>query len=221
MRLTNKVFAITLVISSGIIGFGTSQAFEAAHVSARAGTLGLGVEAGVRIVPTIVVRAVANKYKYNYDLSESSIDYSGNLNLESYGLQADFHPPLIPFYATAGVFNNKNNFNITAVPSGTYSIGNNTYTGAQVGTLVSNAKFAETAYYGGLGAEFTIVKFAVALEGGVYYQGEPKVSMTASGPIATNPAFVSDLNRETADLVNKFDKAKYYPALTLMARYKF
>jgi hypothetical protein len=60
-----------------------------------------------------------------------------------------------------------------------------------------------------------------ALEGGIYYQGDPNVIFTASGPLATNQAFQADLEREKAKIVDELDKAKYWPMITLHARWKF
>jgi hypothetical protein len=198
-----------------------ANAFELEQVSARAGTLGVGGEIGVEVLPTLVLRGVVQGYKYNYNKTLDGINYDGKLGLSSYGLQADFHPPLIPLYITAGMYANDNKVDLNAVPSGTYTIGDNTYTGAQVGTLTSHAGFDKTAIYGGLGLEFQLGPVATVLEGGVYYQGKPQITSTVSGPIASNSAFQQDLAKETAQLEDKLDKAKYYPAITIMGRWKF
>ena len=198
-----------------------ANAFELEQVSARAGTLGVGAEVGVEVLPTLVLRGVGQGYKYNYNKTLDGINYDGKLSLGSYGLQADFHPPLIPLYFTGGIYANDNKMDLTAIPSGTYTIGDNTYTGAQVGTLNSHATFNKTALYGGLGLEFQLGPIATVLEGGIYYQGSPKIASNVSGPIASNPAFQQDLAKETSQLEDKLDNAKYYPAITLMGRWKF
>jgi hypothetical protein len=198
-----------------------AMAIEPAWVGARAGTNGVGAEIGVRIVPTIVVRGIAQGYDFNYDQTISGIAYKGKMELGSFGAQVDFRPPILPFYATAGLYSNNNQFNFAATPSGNVTVGNTSYQGSQVGTLTSKATFEDVAYYGGLGLKLGLGPIEAALEGGVYYQGDPTVVFSASGPLATNAAFQADLAREKAKIVDELDNAKYWPMITLQARWKF
>lgn len=219
----NNFFSIFCIFGAiSVCSFANSanaQGLE--QISVRGGTLGLGGEIGIEIVPTVVLRGIVNKYDYDYKKNVDGISYEGTLGLGSYGAQIDLHPPLVPLYLTGGIYKNDNNINMNAVPQGTFNIGGTNYTGAQIGTLNSVVKFGETALYGGAGLEFAIGPIAAVLEAGVYYQGEPDVSMRASGPIASDPAFANNLNNEIAAQKDQFDKLKYWPAITLMARYKF
>jgi hypothetical protein len=196
-------------------------AIEPAWVGARAGTGGLGAEVGVRIIPTIVVRGIGQGYSFDYKETISGIAYSGTADLGSFGAQVDFRPPLIPFYATAGIFANNNKFDFSATPTGTVNVGTTTYQSSQVGTLTSKATFDDVAYFGGFGLKLGLGPIEAALEGGIYYQGDPNVVFAASGPLASNPAFQADLEREKAKIVDKLDNAKYWPMITLQARWKF
>jgi hypothetical protein len=200
-----------------------AQAFaiEPAWVGVRAGTGGLGAEVGVRIIPTVVVRGIIQSYEYDYDVDIDDIAYTGSLNLGSFGAQVDWHPPVVPFYLTAGLFSNNNDIDLTATPIGSVTIGNTVYTGAQIGTLSGTSEFEKTAIYGGLGLKFGLGPIEAALEGGVYYQGSPQTNLTVSGPIASNPAFQADLAREVAKVTDELDSAKYWPMITLQARWKF
>lgn len=218
----NSKILFGAIIGIGILGAASSVSAQGLEqVSVRGGSLGLGAEIGVEIVPTVVLRGIVNNYDYGYKKNVDGISYDGTLGLGSYGAQVDFHPPLMPLYLTAGLYKNDNNINMNAVPQGTFNIGGTNYTGAQIGTLNSKVSYGETAIYGGAGLEFAIGPLAAVLEAGVFYQGDPKVSMSATGPLATNPAFIADLNREIAAQKDTFDKTKYWPAITLMARYKF
>lgn len=199
----------------------TASAVEVAWVGARAGTGGVGAEVGVRIVPTIVVRGIVQGYDQDYNQTISGIAYRGKGTLSSFGAQVDFRPPVLPFYATAGIFSNNNGFDFTATPTGNVNIGGVVYAGNQVGNLTSKAKFDDVAYFGGLGLKLGLGPIEAALEGGIYYQGDPVVAFSATGPLATNPAFQADLNREKAKIVDKLDEAKYWPMITLQARWKF
>jgi hypothetical protein len=217
-----KIFARAFcLIGVGLTFPATAMAMEPAWVGVRAGTGGVGAEIGVRIVPTIALRGIAQGYDFDYDQTISGIAYTGKMELGSIGAQVDFRPPIIPFYATAGVFANNNKLDFIATPTGTINVGSTTYQGSQVGTLTSKATFEDVAYYGGLGLRFGLGPIEAALEGGIYYQGSPDVVFTASGPLATNPAFQADLEREKAKIVDKLDEAKYWPMVTLQARWKF
>ncbi len=211
--------AVLGAISFGAINSANAQGLE--QISVRGGSLGLGAEVGVEIVPTVVLRGIINNYDYGYKKNVDGIAYDGTLALGSFGAQVDFHPPLMPLYITAGIYKNDNNIDMDATPQGTFNIGGTNYTGAQIGTLTSKVSYGDTALYGGAGLEFAIGPIAAVLEAGVYYQGDVNVAMTATGPLATNPAFIADLNREIAAQKDTFDKTKYWPAITLMARYKF
>jgi hypothetical protein len=219
MKTVTRVYA-TIAFALGLAPT-AAFAIEPAWVGARAGTNGVGAEVGVRIVPTIVVRGIGQGYNFDYNETISGIAYSGTAELGSFGAQLDFRPPLIPFYATAGIFANNNKFDFSATPTGSVNIGSSTYQGSQVGTLTSKASFDDVAYFGGLGLKFGLGPLEAALEGGIYYQGDPSVDFKASGALATNPMFQADLEREKAKIVDELDNAKYWPMITLHARWKF
>jgi hypothetical protein len=198
-----------------------ARALEVAWVGARASTLGVGAELGVRVVPTIIVRGVVQGGSYGFDREIDGIDYAADLDLGSFGAQVDFHPPLMPLYVTAGIFSNDNTIAINARPTGAVNIGGTSYTAAEVGTLTGEAAFDSTALYGGLGFEFGLGPIAAVLEAGVYAQGEPSVSLRASGTAAANPDFQSALGREAASVADDLDYARHWPAVQLQARWRF
>jgi hypothetical protein len=219
MKIITTAFSALALMSalSPVAAF----AIEPAWVGVRAGTNGVGGEVGVRILPTLVLRGVAQGYDYGYDQTIDDIAYDGTMKLGSYGLQADFRPPVVPFYLTAGIFANDNQFDLVATPATNVVIGNTTYTPAQVGTLSTKATFDDIAYFVGAGLKLELGPIESALEAGVYYQGDPQVVYTSTGLIASNPAFQADLALETAKIVDELDAARYWPMVTLHGRYKF
>jgi hypothetical protein len=216
--ITTAVSAIALISAlSPVCAF----AIEPAWVGVRAGTNGVGGEVGVRILPGVVLRGVGQGYDYGYSQTIDGIAYDGTLKLGSYGMQADFRPPVVPFYLTAGIFANDNQFDLIATPATNVVIGNTSYTPAQVGTLNTKATFDEIAYFLGAGVKLEVGAIETALEAGVYYQGDPKVVYTSTGLLASNPAFQTDLALESAKIVDELDAARYWPMVTLQGRYKF
>ncbi len=219
MKITTTAFSAFALLSafSPVAAF----AIEPAWVGVHAGTNGIGGEVGVRVLPTIVIRGVVQGYDYGYDQTIDDIAYDGTLKLGSYGLQADFRPPVVPFYLTAGIFANDNQFDLVATPASNVVIGNTTYTPSQVGTLNTKATFDDIAYFLGAGVKLELGPIETALEAGVYYQGDPNVVYTSTGLLASNPSFQTDLALETAKIVDELDAARYWPMVTLHGRYKF
>lgn len=222
--MAKKLFNKLLIAIVGFSTFGLAEqawAIEPEQVSIRAGTLGAGVEVGLELAPTLVLRGVYNNFDYDYKKNVDGVAYDGTLALGSFGAQLDFHPPATPLYVTAGMYKNDNNINLNARQQGSYIIGANTYSAAQIGTLNSRVSYGPTALYGGVGLELAAGPAALVLEGGLYLQNDPTVRMSATGPIGTNSAFLTDLNSEIAAQRDSFDKTKYWPAITVMARWKF
>ena len=105
---------------------------------------------------------------------------------------------------------------MVSVPSGTYSIGNRNYTGAEVGTLTGKVDFKSTAPYVGIGwGNATSGRFGIAFDLGIVFQGSPQVALSASGIVASDPTFIQELNRENQELENDISEFKYYPVISL------
>lgn len=209
----------TAIILIVIATSANAQTME--DIGVRGGTLGVGAEFSLRVSPLFVVRPSVQSLDYNYSNSVNNINYDGKFKLGSYGLQLDLKSEKSPFFASVGVFSNDNKADLTATSAVSYTIGNNTYTPAQIGQLDSKIRFNKTAIYGGVGAQMTVGQLRLAAEGGVLFQGTPKVTLIASGPIASDPVFTADIRQEVDKTQNDIDKAKYWPALTVSARYKF
>ena len=216
-----SAWVIGLTAAAAAISASPAVAIEPAWVGARGGTLGAGAEVGVRVIPTVVVRGVVQGYEFDYDERLDGIDYEGTIDLGSFGAQVDFRPPLIPMFVTVGIYNNDNQLNLTSTPMTSLTVGNTTYTAAELGTVNSIATFDDTAYYGGIGLEFGIGPIAAVIEAGVFYQGDPNVEFTATGPIANDPTFITAANDEAARLVDELDEFRAWPGVTLQARWKF
>lgn len=216
--ITTAVSALALMSAlSPVCAF----AIEPAWVGLRAGTTGVGGEVGVNLNPNVVLRGVIQGYDYKDNKTIDGIAYDGKLKLGSYGVQLDLRSSDMPFYVTVGVFANDNQVNLMAMPAANVMIGNTSYTPTEVGTLNTIAKFNDVAYFLGAGVKMDVGPLETALEAGVYYQGDPKVTSTSTGLLATAPAFQTDLALETAKIVDDLDSARYWPMVSLQGRYKF
>ena len=102
------------------------------------------------------------------------------------------------------------------------TIGGITYPGAGIGTLSSVTTFDSTSPYLGLGFDFTLAgKVGLNLDLGVLWQGEPGVTLDASGALNQDPAFQAALETERLELEDEMSDFKAWPVVSLGVVYKF
>lgn len=191
----------------------------------KVGTLGLGGEVTIGILPGINFRTGYNALNYEGDASRSDIGYDYKLKLSTFPLLIDWHPlPLSGFRVTGGAMINNSKVEATGQAQGAYTIGDTTYTASQVGTLTGNIDFNTMAPYAGIGwgnAVSSLVPLTITCDVGVMFQGTPRVSLGATGPIASDTTFQTNLAKEEADIRDKTDGFKFYPVVSLGLSYKF
>ncbi len=194
-------------------------------VAAKASTLGLGAEMTTNITQTINTRIGFNVFSYDYEGSESDIDYDVSLDLFSAGVLFDWHPYDGGFRISAGVLYNGNEASADGTPTDDeYTIGDEVYTAAQVGELDAKIEFNSAAPYVGIGWGNAVGKdkrWSFVLDIGVIYQGSPSIDLSANGVLASDADFLADLEREEKDLEDDLDPYKYYPVITIGVSYKF
>jgi len=188
----------------------------------KAGTLGLGVEATWRPLRYLDFRIGANKFSYDDNGSEAGIDYDTELALQNFYATANMRAPLSPFRFTAGLVSNSNEVNLLSQDSSTFLIGGTTFTSAQVGQLQGKADFDSIAPYAGIGFDFRLFDtLGLNFDLGVLWQGAPRLALTATGPIAADPVFQSELAIEQAELQNAVDDYELYPVASLGFSFNF
>ena len=209
---------VLLVLSAGV-----AQADDSNFgVGIKAGTLGLGLEGRWDPLPIVDFRLGMNSYDLNADDRYSGIDYDGSLDLETIYLTANINFPLTPFRITAGLFSNGNELNMVSAVPGDFTIGGDFYTGAEVGTLSSRTSFDDTAPYLGIGLDFELFgKAGLNFDLGVLLQGEPTVTLDASGTLVNDPDFQVSLAAEQEALTDDLSNFKAYPVLSVAFVYNF
>jgi hypothetical protein len=193
-------------------------------VGVTAGTLGIGPEVNFRS-DNFGVRGSATFLGVSRSVESDGIDYDGKLKLRSFGVAADFYPGGGGFRISAGARISKNRVELFAAPGASTSVevGDVTYTGAQIGTLsgeIRPNKLAPTLTLGYGGGKSRGVYFSA--DAGAMFQGKPKVrNLVASGPIASNASFQTQLAIEKAEIEDDIDNFKIYPILQLGLGYRF
>jgi len=190
----------------------------------KAGTLGLGGEIAWRPIEWIDLRVGAGFYDFEDQADYGGIDYDGTLALDNYYVTGNLRFPLSPFRLTIGAYQNNNEIRLTSLDMPAYPIGNNPvpYAPADVGTLRTVASFDGVSPYFGAGYDFDVIgRLGLSLDFGVLLQGQPGVTISADGLLASDPAFLADLDAETAQVADEMDKLKAYPVVSLGLHFNF
>lgn len=219
--ITKAALMALILASSGIANadFG---------VGAKAGTLGIGIEGRWSPLPWFDVRAGVNQYDYDTSGQQAGVDYDGTLAMNNYFLTGNFRFPLSPFRVTAGAYSNGNELQLMSQDTGgaDFTIGGEQFSAADVGSLQSTTSFEKTAPYFGVGYDFELFgKVGLNLDFGVLWQGEPTVSLYATG-LETAPPDVQALlgpalELERAELEDEISDYKAWPVVSLSFVYNF
>jgi len=216
--VTVAVLLVSVLVSPTII--------QAKELSAnlKVGTLGIGVEGEYSLNEYFGARLGANYFKYSYDGTDDDVTYDFDLGLKTISALVDLHPAKGGFRLSAGALYNGNELDASAQSSATYDIGNNTYTGAQLGTLKGTIDFNKIAPYLGLGWDTSFGKesgWGFVFDAGVVFQGSPEATLSADGPVSTDPTFQQNLALEEKNLQDDLDSFKIYPLVSLGVCYRF
>ncbi|MDQ6967529.1 MAG: hypothetical protein Q9M14_02450 [Mariprofundaceae bacterium] len=193
-------------------------------VGLKAGTLGFGLEATTNVVPALLnVRLQGNMFNYNKTITDTSVRYDAKLKLRTVGLLADVYPFAGKFRLTGGAYYNGNKLSMTGTPTaaGNFTINNQSYSTAQVGTIKSTVKFNKFAPYIGLGWGDAISSgspFGFSFELGALYMGQPKTTISTSNTVA---GLAANIAAEKKKLDASLSKMKWYPVATVGLNWKF
>lgn len=197
-------------------------------VGLKAGTLGLGIEGRWKALPWLDVRLGLNGYDYDDSGSQAGINYDATFSLDTIYATGNLRFPLSPFRVTAGLFANGNEFRMASKDTGgaSLSIGNGTFSAADVGTLRSVTSFSSTAPYLGVGYDFEVFgKVGLNLDFGVLWQDEPTVTLEATGlesaPSAVQASLITALETERLELEDEMSDFKAWPVVSLAFIYNF
>ena len=195
-----------------------ADAMDAA-VTAKLGTLGLGVEGTFGLTEHFNARLGLNKFDYDRTESIADIEYDLDLEWQSVSLLADWHPFGNAFRFTAGLMSNGNELKGASTGTG-LTIGDTFYPG--IG-LDAKLDFDSTAPYLGVGwgnALSSDSGWGFNVDLGVMYQGSGNVTLTPTGANAglVDPADIALEEQRFEDDIKDY---KYYPVLSFGVSYKF
>lgn len=220
--------SITKAVLLALVLVSSSAANADLGLGVKAGTLGLGIEGRWSPLPWLDMRLGANQYDFGTSGSQAGIDYDATLAMDTYYLTGNFRFPLSPFRITAGAFSNGNELQMTSQDTlgADFNIGGVPFSSADVGALQSITSFGSTAPYFGFGYDFEAFgKVGFNLDFGVLWQGEPTVSLNATGldtaPAQVQALLIPALEAERLELENEISDYKAWPVISLSFVYNF
>jgi len=193
-----------------------------------AGTTGIGGELTFKAGNTLVIRPQGSWLAIDHDFTGSSTTFNLRANIVSAGASLDWHPFAGSFRLSAGGRYHNIDFTGTAAAAKSYTIGSNTYTAAQIGTLNASVKSASTvAPYLGLGwdsTHFSAGHWALGIDlGAVYlgavYMGKPDATITTTSTVAGLSSDIAKEQQKLQDSVGKY--GQFWPIATLALKYRF
>lgn len=206
-----------------------AAAFLAGNVSAettltaKVGTLGLGIEGAYQLTPKWGIRGGFNQFDYDFEDDIDGIDYDGDLELSSFVLFGDYRPWASRFRLTGGVVFNGNEISAVADPAATYEIGDTIYTIEESGELSAGTEFDSIAPYIGLGWDFNLgERWTLSIDAGALLQGEASVTVNSvGGTLSNDPDFRAELDEEARLAEDDLDEFELYPVVSIGLGFKF
>ncbi len=191
-------------------------------VYAVGGTGGIGAGVGYHINDFLSIRGEIANYSYDDTVSESGVDWNGELELATKGVYLDIKPFAGSFRITAG-FNASSHTlaQVTAVPApgSTIELNGTSYT-VQGGESVSGAIAYDSRPYLGVGWGLARDGFTVGLDVGVEI-GRPSVNLSATTNVGS-PLDAAVLAGELAAETEQIrDDLELYPVVKISVGYSF
>ncbi len=223
MKTGVGIIVLSMMIVLRACGPARAQ-FDALSVGAKAGTLGVGGEVTTELLPQLNVRGSYQWLDLSLDVTIEDIDYHADVEFSNPMVLLDWYPFAGAFRLTGGVLFNGSDVALSGTPAEPVEIGNAIYLPSQIGTLRGEADFDTIAPYVGIGWGNTLSEdghWSLSADLGVAFIGSPDVTLSATGPIATNSTFLQNLAEEEKDIEDELEKFSFYPVLSLALCYRF
>jgi|GEM_PF-1768286 hypothetical protein len=215
----------------GLQGIGLSHAQESANnmlVYSVIGTGGLGLGLGKEMSNGFVIRGEVTSLSKSIQTTQDGNNFSGNFNLTTSAVYADYHPWKSAFHLSTGVNFKPTNISLTGTPtSGRITLGSTSYpvsAGQGINAIIS---FPTTMPYLGMGWGFgdlsktSGMRFSTDM--GFDFGKMNGVITATPGLLAgfqgTNIA--SDLNTQSQKLSNSVSALRFFPIIKFQVGYAY
>lgn len=215
--------AAVLAVTAALVLLPVSGEAQSIGVGLRAGTLGLGGEVAVGLTRTLGIRAGVGAFPFTYTGMFSNVQYHVHPPATLSNVGIDVFPWGGAFHLSAGALLKPQDIVMTAIYSGSVTLGGTTYSGSQVGVLTGHAGYSSIAPYAALGwGRISGHGLGLFVDVGAAFLNAPTIRLSATGPIASDPAFQTSLALEQQQAqTHAATYMKVLPIISLGLHYGF
>lgn len=214
--MLRSVFVVVAVYAA-LFAAGHAFADSRVAVSGSIGTLGGEAQVHLQLSRFLSLRAGYNYLEGEIDETYEDVDYTVDATFSGPMAAVDLHPFMNGFVLSAGFHFAEKQADLFAVPNQPVEIGSTTYQPADVGSIAGEADLGGASPYLGLGwnGAFSNGRLGFTAMVGALLLDEPTVDLSASGPIASDPTFIADLQAEEDAIQDDLDEYPFYPVVSL------
>ncbi|CAN5395602.1 hypothetical protein BH10PSE2_BH10PSE2_12960 [soil metagenome] len=194
-------------------------------IGVNVGTTGGGAAIEARVGPLFVLRGGIETLGVDLNRSYGGVDYTGRFDFNTVSGFLDLHPLANAFFVSGGAYVGDRSVDLDATPSAPVTIGGQSFTPAQVGTLSGQIKLKQAAPFLGLGYDNTFTglgRWGFRATAGVAWSQDPKVSLDSTGGTLSNdPTFRARLAEEERNIQSDAEDYGLFPVLQAGLNYRF
>jgi hypothetical protein len=206
----------------------SSSAMADVAIGARAGTFGFGAELAFGLTESLNLRLGYNTLSYDHTLDETDVTYDGTLEIGAASAIVDWHVFNGGFRLSAGAVQKGPTIDVIGKPTGgSYEIGDNTYTAAEIGSLSGSVEMGDSvAPYIGIGWGNPVDeagRFTLLLDIGAIRTGAPTATFSATCGASLNATqcgqlqaeLNADIAAEIAEFEDETQDLDWYPVVNV------
>lgn len=211
VKTTSLFVGIALTVAATTCAANTSADFEPlVSVGAVAGMTGFGADVSWRFHENV---ALTGRYtdglSFGTDFDEDSVNYDTDFDLKASSIKLDYFPLGGRFFLSAGIMMPDIEANVVGTPQagGSYEFNNQSYSAAEIGSVVGNATLVDgTQPYVGIGWRNSHkAGFSTFSELGLVATDASVSLRTTRNLEASNPTLQDDLRAEEQSLKDDID----------------
>jgi hypothetical protein len=182
------------------------------------GTSGLGIEASLRPWDRVGARLALGWFPFEPEVDEEEV--TGTISFPSpvTRVTVDFFPRSGGFHLSSGLHRFPGGLSVRAMARDSVEINDRDYAPEELGELTGRVWGRETAPYLGLGWQGMAGRVQPTFDLGVAFTGTPRITVSVSGPIASDPTFRADLDAEIRNAEDDISSYRFFPHLALGLR---
>lgn len=214
-----------ILLSAGTASAQSGMSGDSLAIGINGGTTGGGIQVEASFGPIFVLRGGAESLGYDFDASHDDVDYSGRFDFDTVSGFIDLHPLANAFTLSGGVYVGPRSIGLEATPTAPVTVGGQTFTPSQVGTLSGEIKLKTVAPYLGLGFDNTFSgagRWGFRATAGVAWSEKPEVTLDSSGgSLSNDPVFRERLAQEAESIQADAENYGLFPVVQVGLNYRF